>query len=86
MIQIIFSKIYTVFIHPTVDAIVIIHSHFLHSIHHRSQLLNKWKEIQLYCQIVRDVNHSSGCVTFGKLATFLTLDISLCNGDEATPA
>ena len=41
-----FSKIFTVFIHPT-DIIVIIHSHFLHSIHHRAQLLKKWKEIQL---------------------------------------
>ena len=40
-----FSKIYRVFIQLT-DGAVIIHSHFLHSIDHRSQLLEEWKVIQ----------------------------------------
>lgn len=41
-----FSKIYRVFIHLTDGATVIIHSHLLHSIDHRSQLLKEWKVIQ----------------------------------------
>lgn len=80
-----FSTTYRVFIQLTDGVTVLNPSHFLCSIDHRSQLLKEQKEIQFLGQTVRDLNHSLGCVTLGKLATSLVLETSLCNGDEATP-